>query len=115
MEDRLTQYLIKAKRYLNKDPKRFYKYAMTVLFISLVFAIISAIVLKPKTGIKHIPFDFMEHQKMPNQSNSNENELKRIVNELEVYKVKRENEELTEQDSVRIEYLYNKFQKLKNE
>ena len=40
--------------------------------------------------------------------------MEKIVNELKLLKVKRDHQELQKEDSLRIEYLFNQFQKLKN-
>lgn len=114
MEDKLTRFLIRMKLFLNKDPRTFFKYAMGVLVLSFVLSIVSISFFRPKPKKDKIPFLFSENQKMPRQDNSNNQfEMQRIVDELEIYKVKREKGELTAQDSLRIEFLYNKYQKLK--
>lgn len=114
MEDKLTRFLIRMKLFLNKDPKAFFKYAMGVLILSFVFSMVSINFFRSKPKKDKIPFLFSENQKMPGQDNSNNQfEMQRIVDELEIYKAKREKGELTAQDSLRIEFLYNKYQKLK--
>lgn len=40
--------------------------------------------------------------------------MEKIVNELKLLKVKRDRNELQKEDSLRIEYLFDQFQKLKN-
>ncbi|GEM53017.1 hypothetical protein EB1_28070 [Empedobacter brevis NBRC 14943 = ATCC 43319] len=44
----------------------------------------------------------------------NEKEMEKIVNELKTLKVKRDQNALQREDSLRIEYLFNHYQKLKN-
>jgi hypothetical protein len=39
--------------------------------------------------------------------------MEKIVNELKLLKVKRDRKELQKEDSLRIEYLFNQYQKLK--
>jgi hypothetical protein len=43
-----------------------------------------------------------------------EKEMEKIVNELKILKMKRDRKELQKEDSLRIEYLYNQYQELKN-
>ncbi|MCB4235773.1 hypothetical protein LDL59_13655 [Kaistella anthropi] len=43
-----------------------------------------------------------------------EKEMEKIVNELQTLKLKRDRKELQKEDSLRIEYLYNQYQELKN-
>ncbi|AIL45443.1 hypothetical protein BD94_1668 [Elizabethkingia anophelis NUHP1] len=53
---------------------------------------------------------------MPQNPNiNNEKEMKKIVEELKILKVKRDERQLQKQDSLRIEYLFNQYQQLKND
>ena len=45
---------------------------------------------------------------------NNNKEMEKIVNELKTLKVKRDHHALQREDSLRIEYLFNQYQKLKN-
>ena len=49
-----------------------------------------------------------------NNFKNNEKEMANIVNELKTLKVKKDRNALQKEDSLRIEYLYNQYQKLKN-
>ena len=40
--------------------------------------------------------------------------MEKIVNELKILKAKRDQKALLKEDSLRIEYLYNQYQQLKN-
>jgi hypothetical protein len=46
---------------------------------------------------------------------NNEREIKKIVEELKILKVKRDQKQFQKGDSLRIEYLFNQFQKLKTQ
>ena len=50
-----------------------------------------------------------------NTSVNNEKEMEKIVNELKLLKVKSDRKELQKEDSLRIDYLFNQYQKLRNE
>jgi 5-methylcytosine-specific restriction endonuclease McrBC GTP-binding regulatory subunit McrB len=49
-----------------------------------------------------------------NLSANNDKEMEKIVNELKTLKVKRDQNSLKKEDSLRIDYLFNQYQKLKN-
>ena len=44
-----------------------------------------------------------------------EKEMEKIVNELKSLKVKSDRKELQKEDSLRIDYLFNQYQKLRND
>ncbi len=46
---------------------------------------------------------------------NNEKEMGKIVSELKLLKMKRDRKEFKKEDSLRIEYLFNKYQQLKND
>jgi hypothetical protein len=50
-----------------------------------------------------------------NTNVNNEKEMEKIVNELKSLKVKSDRKELQKEDSLRIDYLFNQYQKLRNE
>ena len=43
-----------------------------------------------------------------------EKEMGKIMHQLEAYKAKRDSKSLTKEDSIRIDYLFNQYQTLKN-
>lgn len=49
-----------------------------------------------------------------NNQEKNSKEMEKIVNELQLLKAKRDRGELLKVDSLRIEYLFNQYQSLKN-
>ena len=49
-----------------------------------------------------------------NTTVNNEKEMAKIVNELKSLKVKSDRKQLQKEDSLRIDYLFNRYQKLKN-
>ena len=50
-----------------------------------------------------------------NTAANNDKEMEKIVNELKLLKMKSDRKELKKEDSLRIEYLFNQYQKLKND
>jgi hypothetical protein len=51
---------------------------------------------------------------MQNTMAVREREMEKIVTELQALKIKRDRNGLQKKDSLRIEYLYNQYQELKN-
>ena len=49
-----------------------------------------------------------------NTTINNEKEMRKIVDELKSLKVKSEHKELQKEDSLRIDFLFSQYQKLKN-
>ena len=50
-----------------------------------------------------------------NTTVNNEKEMAKIVTELKSLKVKSDRKELQKEDSLRIDYLFNQYQKLRND
>ncbi len=104
------------------NPKKVYIYSMIFLTASFIIS---------------MTYSILTHSDHSNNSNlivtssvpyakSNENEIntikmkqntvkmEKIVNELKMFKEKNDRQLLTKEDSVRIDYLYNQYQNLKN-
>ncbi|MGU9940364.1 hypothetical protein ACNFNZ_17520 [Empedobacter brevis] len=104
------------------NPKKVYIYSMIFLTASFIIS---------------MTYSIFTHSDNSNNSNlivtssvpyakSNENEIntikmkqntvkmEKIVNELKMFKEKNDRQLLTKEDSVRIDYLYNQYQNLKN-
>jgi len=60
------------------------------------------------------PALYSKSQMSQHSTVNNEKEMRKIVEELGTLKVKRDRKQLQRKDSLRIEYLFNQFQKLKN-
>lgn len=57
---------------------------------------------------------YSKSKMVQNTAENNEKEMEKIVSELKLLKMKSDRKELKKEDSLRIEYLFNQYQKLKN-
>ena len=58
---------------------------------------------------------YSKSKMVQNTAANNDKEMEKIVNELKLLKMKSDRKELQKEDSLRIEYLFNQYQKLKND
>ena len=97
-------------------PKKFFTYSMIFLSVSFVGSLIPCIFFPLRTVFKIKSPTLYSKSQMPQNPNvNNEKEMKKIVEELKILKVKRYERQLQKQDSLRIEYLFNQYQQLKND
>lgn len=98
-----------------RNPKKFYLYSMLFLSVSFAGALIQGI-FYPSESVFMIkpPALYTKSTAATSQSASGEKEMQKIVEELKELKIKRDKHSLAKDDSLRIEYLYNHYQKLKN-
>lgn len=98
-----------------KNPKKFFIYSMVFLSLSFIGSLIQGIFYPSETAFKiKPPILYSKSQTTQTTFVNNNKEMEKIVNELKLLKVKRDRKELQKEDSLRIEYLFNQFQKLKN-
>ena len=98
-------------------PKKFYVFTMIFLIISYIGNITYSLYNERPTRLLTSKFPVVkieENKTAINQQKIHER-MKKIVSELQSLKVKRDNNSLIKQDSLRIEYLFNQYQRLKNE
>lgn len=97
-------------------PKKFFTYSMIFLSVSFIGSLIQGIFF-PKETVFTIkpPVLYSKSQISQHSTVNNEKEMKKIVEELGTLKVKRDQKQLQKGDSLRIEYLFNQFQKLKSQ
>lgn len=106
--------------WLKNNPQKAFQYMMWILLLSFIWLIVEVFVLDYKQGdlknISTIPTilntsdKYIEKQeKIKTKKHSKVN---KILKELEMFKHK---EVLDKNDSIRIEYLLNQYNKLKNE
>ena len=89
---------------------------MVFLSVSLIGSLIQGIFFPSDNAFKIKPPILYSKSKMEqNTSVNNEKEMEKIVNELKLLKVKSDRKELQKEDSLRIDYLFNQYQKLRNE
>lgn len=100
--------------YWVKHPKKFFVYSMVFLSLSFMGSLIQGI-FYPSESVFKIKVPQLYTKKLPETTSYNhEKEMQNIVEELKMLKEKRDRHELQRADSLRIEYLYHQYQKLKN-
>lgn len=106
----------KCLQWIVYHPKKFFTYSMIFLSVSFIGSLIQGIFF-PKETVFTIkpPVLYSKSQISQYSTVNNEKEMKKIVEELGTLKVKRDLKQLQKGDSLRIEYLYNQFQKLKTQ
>ena len=88
---------------------------MVFLSVSFIGSLIQGIFFPSDNAFKIKPPILYSKSKMEqNTSVNNEKEMEKIVNELKLLKVKSDRKELQKEDSLRIDYLFNQYQKLRN-
>src|SRR5690554_786045 len=98
-----------------KNPKRFFTYSMIFLSVAFVLSMIQGIFFSPETLFKiRTPALYSKSSTVHHTTVNNDKEMGKIVEELKALKVKRDQNTLQREDSLRIEYLFNQYQKLKN-
>lgn len=97
------------------NPKKFFTYSMVFLSLSFIGSLIQGIFYPSENAFKiKPPILYSKNQTTQTALVNNDKEMEKIVNELKLLKVKRDRNELQKEDSLRIEYLFDQFQKLKN-
>lgn len=106
----------KCLQWMVRNPKKFFTYSMIFLSVSFIGSLIQGIFFPSETvfTIKP-PALYSKSQMAQSPTVNNEREMKKIVEELKILKVKRDRKQLQKEDSLRIEYLFNQFQKLKTQ
>ena len=98
------------------NPKKFFTYSMVFLSLSFIGSLIQGIFYPSDNAFKiKPPILYSKNQTTQTACVNNDKEMEKIVNELKLLKVKRDRKELQKEDSLRIEYLFDQFQKLKND
>lgn len=106
-----------GQKWLNwavKNPKKFFTYSMIFLSVSFAGSLIQGIFFPSDATFKIKPPVLYSKSGTSQNAVNNDKEMEKIVNELKTLKVKRDHNELQKEDSLRIEYLYNQYQQLKN-
>jgi hypothetical protein len=106
----------KCLQWIVHHPKKFFAYSMIFLSVSFIGSLIQGIFFPSETvfTIKP-PVLYSKSQMAQGPTVNNEREIKKIVEELKILKVKRDQKQFQKGDSLRIEYLFNQFQKLKTQ
>lgn len=98
-----------------RRPKKILYFFLGFLLLSSVFAIVKEIYFPPQTTFTSIPMIYAESDKEKAKFQLKEAELEKVMKEIYQFQQKQKQVGLTKSDSVRIEYLYNEYKKLKNE
>jgi hypothetical protein len=85
------------------------------LVLSGIFAIVREIYFPPKVTLTSIPNFYTQSDKEKEKFHLKEARLEKVMKELHSFQEKEKMKSLTKNDSMRIEYLYNEYKKLKNE
>ena len=89
---------------------------MVFLSVSFIGSLIQGIFFPSDNAFKiKPPILYSKSNMEQNTSVNNEKEMEKIVNELKLLKVKSDRKELQKEDSLRIDYLFSQYQKLRNE
>ena len=116
MNTTLNQTGQKWLNWATQNPKKFFIYSMVFLSVSFIGSLIQGIFFPSDNAFKIKPPILYSKSKMEQNTNvNNEKEMEKIVNELKSLKVKSDRKELQKEDSLRIDYLFNQYQKLRNE
>lgn len=98
-----------------KSPKRFFTYSMIVLSLSFIGSLIQGIFFPCETTFTiKPPVLYSGNGIRQNTSFDHDKEMEKIVNELKFLRAKRDRNALQKADSLRIEFLFNRYQYLKN-
>ncbi|OWK98052.1 hypothetical protein AP75_08110 [Kaistella haifensis DSM 19056] len=111
----IKQIVKTALEWAAKHPKKFFTYSMIFLSVSFVGSLIQGIFFPSDSLFKIKPPVLYDKSTVHQNSNAKKDrEMENIVEELKILKLKRDRNELRKEDSLRIEYLYSQYQKLKN-
>lgn len=98
-----------------KNPKKFFTYSMVFLSLSFLISILQGIFFPVDLTFKiKPPILYSKSSVDQNIQTKNSKEMEKIVGELQLLKVKRDRGQLLNEDSLRIEYLFNRYQNFKN-
>lgn len=115
MNTTLKQKCQKWLQWAVQNPKKFFMYSMILLSVSFIGSLIQGIFFPSETTFKiRPPVLYSKSKTAQNLTVNNDKEMGKIVNELKALKIKRDQNALKKEDSLRIDYLFNQYQKLKN-
>ena len=113
MKERIDSLLSWANE--QSRPKKILIYFLVFLVLSGIFAIVREIYFPPKITFTNIPNFYTQSDKEKEKFHLKEARLEKVMKELHSFQEKEKMKSLTKNDSMRIEYLYNEYKKLKNE
>ena len=111
----IKENLLRLKEWIYKHPKKVYRNVMVVLVISFGLIFIQYYFFTPiLSSVNKIPTIYSESDQVRAEMDQSDQKMNGIVKELQSLKKKRESGPLSKNDSLRIEYLFNQYQTLKN-
>ena len=98
-----------------QHPQKFFLYSMIILSVSFIGSLIQGVFFPSDNTFKITPPLLYSNRKASQNLTANDDkEMKKIVTEMKSLKVKRDQNALQKADSIRIDYLFNQYQKLKD-
>lgn len=111
----IKEQFLQCKNWIMKHPKQVYTYVMIVLFLSFGLIFLQYFYFSPKLSMTSSPPNlYSRSDEIKADMDEVEKKMGIVVKELQQLKSKRENGPLSKNDSIRIEYLFNQYQTLKN-
>lgn len=111
----VKEYFLQSKTWLMNHPKQVYTYVMILLTTSFGLIFLQYFYFTPRIFVTQtIPALYSQSDEARAHIEEDERKMGRIVKELQHLKMKREDGPLLKNDSIRIEYLFNQYQALKN-
>jgi cell division protein FtsL len=111
----LKEKYFQSKDWIMKHPKKVYKNVMVVLILSFVLIFVQYFCFTPKVNAhNNIPSFYAKSEHSKTKIDDKDQKIEDVSKELQELKVKRDKSSLTKNDSLRIEYLFNQYQNLKN-
>ena len=101
--------------WLKANPKTFFKYSLIILIASFCISLLQFFLFPSKEIYTiQVPTLYSKSSNIKQNEIIKEEKMGKIVRELQKYKEKKDNGELNQSDSIRIDYLFNEYQKIKN-
>lgn len=101
--------------WIKQHPIQVFKYSVILLILSFGVSLLQYF-FSPNQSVfvAPIPSIYSKSENKKQELDNREIKMEKIVKELQQFKSKRDNEILQKSDSLRIDYLFNQYQQLKN-
>lgn len=104
-----------AIEWLNNHPIQVFRYALVLLLLSFGISLMQYFFSsKQSVFVTQIPSMYAKSENTKQKFDNREIKMEKIVKELQEFKTKRDKGKLQQSDSLRIDYLFNQYQQLKN-
>lgn len=112
----MKEYYYQAKNWVYTNPKKVYKYSMIIIVISFVFSTLQYFLFPQEVKYKSlVPSIYSQSDNFKNNEAKKEGKIEKIMVEMKSLKEKHESVGLDENDKIRLKYLNNQLEKIKNE